>query len=237
MYYLRNPIDNKIKNNKSGFTIVELLIVIVIIGILAAIVITAFNGVQQKARNISRVESVEAILKSMQLYQAINGKNSLYAMLPATGSGDGWCIGTDYEDVDPGPSFSCRYEVPNVGYPSSSPVIQPLYDAIHGVSQFSMKYSPVTQVNFGGYATITSSSPFITRNQFSDTGLRYTLDGGALVDYYALLSYRLEGVDQNCQIPVVRISSQTATQRNYISNQPFSITNGGATECWVWLDW
>jgi len=33
-----------------GFTIVELLIVIVVIGILAAITIVAFNGVQQKAR-------------------------------------------------------------------------------------------------------------------------------------------------------------------------------------------
>ena len=32
-----------------GFTIVELLIVIVVIGILAAITIVAFNGVQNKA--------------------------------------------------------------------------------------------------------------------------------------------------------------------------------------------
>jgi prepilin-type N-terminal cleavage/methylation domain-containing protein len=46
-------------NDKSlakGFTIVELLIVIVVIGILSAITIVAFNGVQQRA--------VEAVLKS-----------------------------------------------------------------------------------------------------------------------------------------------------------------------------
>jgi len=36
--------------NRKGFTIVELLIVIVVIGILAAITIVAFNGVQQRAR-------------------------------------------------------------------------------------------------------------------------------------------------------------------------------------------
>lgn len=37
----------------TGFTIVELLIVIVVIGILAAITIVAFNGVQNRARNTS----------------------------------------------------------------------------------------------------------------------------------------------------------------------------------------
>lgn len=38
------------KTNKSGFTIVELLIVIIVIAILAAIVIAAYNGTQQRAR-------------------------------------------------------------------------------------------------------------------------------------------------------------------------------------------
>ncbi len=40
-------------------------------------------------------------------------------------------------------------------------------------------------------------------------GLRFTIDGSPPQDYYVLLSYRLEGVDQNCRIPVVRIASQT----------------------------
>ena len=38
------------KKTKSGFTIVELLIVIVVIGILAAITIVAYNGIQSRAR-------------------------------------------------------------------------------------------------------------------------------------------------------------------------------------------
>jgi prepilin-type N-terminal cleavage/methylation domain-containing protein len=38
---------------KSGFTIVELLIVIVVIGILAAITIVAYNGIQDRANDTS----------------------------------------------------------------------------------------------------------------------------------------------------------------------------------------
>ncbi|MEO8863266.1 MAG: prepilin-type N-terminal cleavage/methylation domain-containing protein, partial [Candidatus Saccharimonadales bacterium] len=43
-----------LKVKQQGFTIVELLIVIVVIGILAALVITTFTGIQQKGRDTER---------------------------------------------------------------------------------------------------------------------------------------------------------------------------------------
>ena len=43
-----------------GFTIGELLIVIVVIGILAAIVIVSFNGIQTRATNTSRVAEIRS---------------------------------------------------------------------------------------------------------------------------------------------------------------------------------
>ena len=58
---------------RSGFTIVELLIVIVVIGILAAITIVAYNGIQQRAYNTKVVSGASAYLKAFQSYKAING--------------------------------------------------------------------------------------------------------------------------------------------------------------------
>lgn len=63
-----------------GFTIVELLIVIVVIGVLAAITVVAYNGVQSRALN-SRVQSdIKNVQKVVENYNAINGS------YPSTGS-------------------------------------------------------------------------------------------------------------------------------------------------------
>jgi len=58
------------KNKKSGFTIVELLIVIVVIGILAAITIVAFNGIQSRSKNIKSTNAVKDWVKIIKLYHA-----------------------------------------------------------------------------------------------------------------------------------------------------------------------
>ncbi len=62
----------KFKNR--GFTIVELLIVIVVIGILATLVITTYNGIQEKARDTKRKTDINAIQGQVEAFQAQNGK-------------------------------------------------------------------------------------------------------------------------------------------------------------------
>jgi prepilin-type N-terminal cleavage/methylation domain-containing protein len=59
-------------NRKSGFTIVELLIVIVVIGILAALVITTFSGIQQKARDTKRQTDIKALHSQLEAFFAAN---------------------------------------------------------------------------------------------------------------------------------------------------------------------
>jgi prepilin-type N-terminal cleavage/methylation domain-containing protein len=62
-----------LKNKQSGFTIVELLIVIVVIGILAGLVITTFNGIQQKARDTERETDIKALHAQVEAYWAQKG--------------------------------------------------------------------------------------------------------------------------------------------------------------------
>ena len=61
-----------IRRNYSGFTIVELLIVIVIIGILAAITIVAYNGIQDRARISSVSSGLSQGSKKLKLFQVDN---------------------------------------------------------------------------------------------------------------------------------------------------------------------
>ena len=64
-----------IKTNVSrGFTIVELLIVIVVIAILATITIVSFNGIQQRAREVQLSSDINGIKKAMELYKADQGE-------------------------------------------------------------------------------------------------------------------------------------------------------------------
>jgi general secretion pathway protein G len=67
-----------LKNKQSGFTIVELLIVIVIIGILAGLVITTFVGIQQRARNSERQTDINSVSSQLEGYFA---KSSGYPTL------------------------------------------------------------------------------------------------------------------------------------------------------------
>lgn len=60
-------------DQQRAFTIVELLIVIVVIGILAAITIVAFNGVQDRAKTTALVSDLTSASKQLKIDQVTSG--------------------------------------------------------------------------------------------------------------------------------------------------------------------
>ena len=74
-----NNTKTKLQSER-GFTIVELLIVIVVIGILAAITIVSFSGVTARANTTSAQSAANAAIQKAELYNADTGA---YPVIPA----------------------------------------------------------------------------------------------------------------------------------------------------------
>jgi prepilin-type N-terminal cleavage/methylation domain-containing protein len=78
-----------------GFTIVELLIVIVVIGILAAIVMNSYSNVQNQAMNTQTVVAVRDYVKYLKVYAEDNGGFPTVKSCLGTGYTGNRCHGTD----------------------------------------------------------------------------------------------------------------------------------------------
>lgn len=93
---------------KRGFTIVELLIVIVVIGILAAITIVAYSGIQDRARFVRDQTNLKTLNSAVIQYQAFNGSypNTSTTWRSQSGSGDNFIPGIKPDILSTLPSES-----------------------------------------------------------------------------------------------------------------------------------
>ena len=76
----------KRKRNK-GFTLIELMVVISIIGFLASIVLASLNIARSKGRDVQRLSDLHQLQNALELYKNTHGS------YPACASGNGWCSG------------------------------------------------------------------------------------------------------------------------------------------------
>jgi len=64
---------NRIRNGQSGFTLIEIMLVVVIIGILMTVVVVKLGGRQEDARKTAAGADVRAYGQALDLYELDNG--------------------------------------------------------------------------------------------------------------------------------------------------------------------
>lgn len=105
MLYTGHMISRHIKSHSTGFTIVELLIVVVVIAILAAITIVSYNGINQRAADAALKADVNQAVTQIGSYDVDN--SGYPSNLAALNSGNGLQYNTDFtfEYTNSGSSF------------------------------------------------------------------------------------------------------------------------------------
>ena len=70
--YSKQAVNLKSKSAVSGFTVIELVFVLLIVGILLAIIFSAYNGVHRNQNNQNRENAVNTISKNLEAYYVDN---------------------------------------------------------------------------------------------------------------------------------------------------------------------
>lgn len=189
------------KQRQSGFTIVELLIVIVVIGILAAITIVAYGGFQQRASNTQTLTSLSAWIKGMKLYKADIGhwpSGFGYVCL-----GEGYKYGVTGEDTSG--TAQCRQS---------------------GASGFTEKPAFVTALK--PYIGNNLPTPAFVTARNTDTewrrGLSYYYGGGSGTVVY--IDAALSGTMSSCPL----VDGITASQATWNGNTVCGYVIGATTD-------
>lgn len=145
---------------QTGFTIVELLIVIVVIGILAAITIVAYNGIQNRAL-VTRVSTdLSGASKLLAFHEA--DKGSYPATLAETNNSQGVkaSTGTTYQYTSNGSTYCLTATNGTISYKVSNDATTPTAGgcAGHGVGGVAAITNIATNPSFESNTTTTGTA-------------------------------------------------------------------------------
>lgn len=123
---------NRNSNSSKGFTLIEVLIVVAIIGIIASVVLVAVNQARANGRDAKRVQDLKQLTLALDLYYQDHGTYP-----PCESGGDPYC-------------GSCN---PN-GYTEFANALQPLVDEGY---LLSIPKDPLNKANCQTYEYTTQS--------------------------------------------------------------------------------
>lgn len=160
---------NKILRQR-GFTIVELLVVIVIIAILASITIVSYNGIQQRAKSATYVSSLHNWENILRLMNAESGQwynTGGYAV----------CLGKNFTAADGFVANQCVRSVPTS------------YISISTSSAFDTEVTnSMGSIPSGVLPLVKTVDPSASNREGYARGLVYSYDPnsstGAYIEYY-----------------------------------------------------
>lgn len=137
----------KLYERQTGFTLVELLIVIVVIAILAAMSVVAYRGVQNRANDSAVQSDINNFVKKILIYQAEQGE---YPAGTGGPSVSGAPLGMENFQVSKG-SYATNV---NNFYYCTGTISGAAVFAVGAVSKSDTKYYSSSQ---GGFKTYTGS--------------------------------------------------------------------------------
>ena len=107
------------KNGKRGFTLIEILIVVVILGILAAIVIPQFTSASQEASMSSAKSQLQSVRSQIELFRVKNtGENPTITNGALTDSTDPTAVKAWFADLFTPPNGENPYLISTPVLPS-----------------------------------------------------------------------------------------------------------------------
>lgn len=135
-------------NIKGGFTIVELMIVIVVIGVLASITIVSYNGSQARAKTVQETKDIQNVADALDLYKTNVG--NMHDGVAGAGGAGYWYGGSN--TVYAGATKSMRQALIDAGYLRSN-------DTTNFMVALCTNTSDETRVVLGKFTTPPSSTP------------------------------------------------------------------------------
>jgi prepilin-type N-terminal cleavage/methylation domain-containing protein len=211
------------KKTTGGFTIVELLVVIVVIAILAAITIVAYNGIQNRAQMAGVQADMNNAMKSVEVYKATNDAYPASITDCPTPASSNICVKPSGSNTYTYRAFSGS----GSGYAGNA--LTPTYELTSfGTSQF-LYSSPAELAGPSEFLQYTDLAPIINKYGLVSYKLTFDIKSANIASQNTVLVYMQNGSGAKYEGPDVNVPVTTSYSTQTITFTP-SVQNSTLTQ-------